>query len=108
MNTIAPKNSLLWGLGCELALSTCGDLLLKTGSHFFSVLNKRHRFRYPQPLNVEQSMTLSSLTMNHLSIGPKTINFSLCLLPEALVLPLQSSCFLEPKEKMVVFCTCSH
>ena len=29
MNTIAPKNSLLWGLGCELALSTCGDLLLK-------------------------------------------------------------------------------
>lgn len=38
MNIIAPKNSLLWGLGCELALSTCSDLLLKTGSHFFSVL----------------------------------------------------------------------
>lgn len=107
MNTIAPKNSLLWGLGCELALSTCGDLLLKTGSHFFSVLNTRHRFRYPQPLNVKQSMTLISLTVNHLSIGPKTINFSLCLLPEVLALPLQSYCFLESKEKMMVFCTCS-
>ena len=35
MNTIAPKNSLLWGLGCELALSTCSALLPKTGSHFF-------------------------------------------------------------------------
>lgn len=120
MNTIAPKNSLLWGLGCELALSTCGDLLLKLALevmpaftskagiiHLQWFTSKRHRFRYPQPLNVEQSMTLSSLTMNHLSIGPKTINFSLCLLPEALVLPLQSSCFLEPKEKTVVFCTCS-